>query len=215
VANRDTADGTPLLRRVDLEPLPAPLWTLVLQRTAFATAAILVVGVTAMFLLLSILPRTGSYATFSVMTGSMEPGIRTGSVVIVIPEDPSRIQVGDIITVTSDRPPYATVTHRVTRVVPTAHGPEFKTKGDGNLLEDPWQFGFNGPAGRVAVILPWLGYALAFARTVWARLALAGCIGLVMVGFFMPTIWRSRHPQPDTECFPHSAPLPLRRAKGS
>ena len=104
--------------------------------------------------------------------------------------DPASIRIGDVIAVTSTQPPYATITHRVTRVLPTSHGPEFKTKGDGNLLEDPWQFSY-GPAGRVQLAIPLLGYMLAFSSRGWARLALAGCIGLLLIGFFMPAIWRS------------------------
>jgi len=162
-----------------------------LQRLAVALAAVLVLAITAMFVLFALLPRTGLYATYSVTTGSMEPAIRTGSVVLVAPEDATNIRVGDIIAVTSDQPPYPSITHRVTRVVATSHGPEFKTKGDGNLLEDPWQFGYNGPAGKVRLAVPLLGYALAFSGTIWARLALAGCIGLLLIGFFLPAIWRS------------------------
>lgn len=179
------------LSPVALEPLPAPAWTKVLQRLAVGLAAVLVLGVTAMFVLLSLLPRSGLYATYSVMTGSMEPAIHTGSIVVVTPQDPATIRTGDIIVVTSDQPPFATVTHRVARIVPTSHGPEFKTKGDGNLLEDPWQFAYNGPAGRVVLAVPLVGYVLAFSATSWARLTLAGCIALLLVGFFLPAIWRS------------------------
>jgi signal peptidase I len=179
------------LTPVGLEPLPAPAWTKALQRAAIALGAALVVGITAMFVLLSLLPRSGLYATYSVMTGSMEPAIHAGSIVVVTPQDPARVRPGDVIVVTSDQPPHATVTHRVTRVIQTDHGPEFKTRGDGNLLEDPWQFAYNGPAGRVELAAPLVGYALAFSSTAWARMALAGCIALLLVGFFLPAIWRS------------------------
>ncbi|MFI5268330.1 MAG: signal peptidase I [Chloroflexota bacterium] len=154
-------------------------------------AGVLVLGITAMFVLIALLPRTGLYASHSVMTGSMKPAIRTGSVVLVAPEDATNIRIGDVIAVTSDQPPYPSITHRVTRIIQTSHGPEFKTKGDGNVQEDPWQFGYNGPAGKVRLAIPLLGYALAFSGSVWGRLALAGCIGLLLVGFFLPAIWRS------------------------
>jgi len=152
-----------------------------------------VATVTAAFLALSILPRTGLYSTYSVMTGSMEPAIATGSVVVVLPEDPTQIRVGDVITVTSDQPPFPTVTHRVSRVVQTDSGQQFKTKGDANLLEDPWQFGYSGAAGRVRLAVPWLGYLMAFSATVGARLALAGSVGLLLAGALLPLIWRSRN----------------------
>jgi signal peptidase I len=184
-------EGLHRLRPVALEPLPAPLWTLVLQRIALGLAGMLVIGITAMFVLLALLPRTGLYATYSVMSGSMEPAIRTGAIVLVAPEDPTNIHVGDVVAVTSDQPPYPSITHRVTRIIQTSHGPEFKTKGDANLLEDPWQFGYNGPAGKVRLAIPLLGYALAFSGSAAARLGLAGCIALLLVGFFLPAIWRS------------------------
>jgi signal peptidase I len=186
------------IRPVGLEPVPAPLWMLALQRLAVGVAALLVAGITAMFVLLALLPRTGLYVTYSVMTASMAPAIGTGSVAIVVPEDPKRIQVGDVIVVTSDQPPYPTITHRVTQIVQANGRPEFKTKGDGNLLEDPWQFGYDGPAGKVRLAVPWLGYVLAFSGTVGARLALAASAGLLLVGFFLPAIWRSAYGATDS-----------------
>ncbi|HLG70860.1 MAG TPA: signal peptidase I [Chloroflexota bacterium] len=179
------------LHSIGLEPLPAPLWTLVLRRLALILAAVSVAGLTATFLFLAIVPRTGLYATYTVLSGSMAPAIPTGSVVVVTAEDPSQVKVGDVITVTSEQPPYATVTHRVTRIIPTAKGPEFKTKGDANSLEDPWQFAYSGPAGKVRLAVPWLGYMLAFSATMPARFVLTGSIALLLICYFMPTIWRS------------------------
>ncbi len=169
-----------------------PPWTVLLQRLALTIGALLIVAITAMYLVIALLPRTGLYSTYSVMTGSMEPAIQTGSVVVVLPEDPAEVRVGDIITVTSDQPPYPTVTHRVSRVVQTDAGLQFKTKGDANLLEDPWQFGYSGPAGRVWLTLPWLGYVLAFSATTAARLAVVGAVGLLLVAGLLPLIWRGR-----------------------
>jgi signal peptidase len=196
------------LEPVSLAAVPAPLWTLILRRLALLLGVLLVAGLTATFLLLAIVPRTGLYATYTVMSGSMEPSIPTGSVVVVAAEDPSRINVGDVITVTSEQPPYATVTHRVTRILAAARGPGFKTKGDANSLEDPWQFAYSGAAGKVILSVPWLGYVLAFSTTVLARFALAGSVALLLVCYFMPAIWRSASGNPEREARP---PGPLTR----
>jgi signal peptidase len=179
------------LQPVALHALPAPLWAVLLQPAALAVGGLLVLIVTAMFLLLAIVPRTGLYATYTVLSPSMEPTIRMGSIVIVEPVSPANVQPGDVVAVTSLEPPYTTITHRVTRLVMTDHGAEFKTKGDANALEDPWQFAYSDRAGKVQLSVPAAGYLLDWSGTLWGRLSLAGTIALLLVGYFVPAIWRS------------------------
>lgn len=69
-------------------------------------------------------------------TGSMSPGIPTGSIAFVREIPATQMHVGDIVTV--DRSPQLPVTHRVVQIVAT-HGDEvtFRLKGDANAQPDP------------------------------------------------------------------------------
>lgn len=70
-----------------------------------------------------------------VVTGSMEPSIHTGDFIIVEKTDPAALQVGDIITFTSEQSDIygILVTHRIKAI--NADG-TFITMGDANPVED-------------------------------------------------------------------------------
>ncbi|HLY65105.1 MAG TPA: signal peptidase I, partial [Chloroflexota bacterium] len=145
---------------------------------------------TAAFVLLALGPLTGRYSTYSVMSGSMAPAMPVGSAAVVVPQDPADIHVGDVITVTSQEPPYPTVTHRVANISPTAGGPRFKTKGDANTQPDAWDFQYSGLAGKVVLVVPLAGYALFWTSTLAFRFAIALAVGLLVAWFGLRNVWR-------------------------
>ena len=53
----------------------------------------------ALLLIISVLPITGNYKVMTVLSGSMEPTIKMGSIVVVKPQE--NYKIGDIITFTS------------------------------------------------------------------------------------------------------------------
>ena len=74
------------------------------------------------------------WRTEVVISGSMEPALKTGSVVIVRPVDLSTIQQGDIVMFSSlDKK--SLTTHRVVKIEPET-GLGFITKGDANNNPD-------------------------------------------------------------------------------
>ncbi len=112
-------------------------------------------------LLLLILPRVG-ISVDMVLSGSMEPKIRTGGLVFT---DTSRKdpQIGDIITYSLND---SFVTHRVIR----REGSMLITKGDANDGEDLAPVSAEQVLGTVVFTIPFLGYMAAFMRrkTIWA-----------------------------------------------
>jgi signal peptidase len=69
-------------------------------------------------------------------TGSMSPGIPTGSIAFVREVPASEISVGDVVTV--DRAPALPVTHRVVEILGTdGDALTFRMKGDANADPDP------------------------------------------------------------------------------
>jgi len=96
-----------------------------------------------------------------VYTGSMEPTIPVGSIVVIKPANPETLKVGDIICfkVETERP--TTVTHRIIGI--TSQG--FITKGDANEDPDTWIVKKQDVIGEVIAIIPYIGYLGYFVRT--------------------------------------------------
>lgn len=87
--------------------------------------------------ILVVVPKATGSTPLSVLTSSMEPTLPPGTLVVVRPEDPSRIRVGDIATyqLASGRP--EVVTHRVRAVTTTSTGERlFTFRGDANDVAD-------------------------------------------------------------------------------
>lgn len=78
-------------------------------------------------------PSFLGYKPFIVLSGSMEPEISPGDLILTKNVDPKEIKVGDIISFRSDET--IVVSHRVTEVL-TEGGLAFYTKGDANIGED-------------------------------------------------------------------------------
>jgi len=78
-------------------------------------------------------PSFLGYKPFIVLSGSMEPDISPGDLILTKNVDPKEIKVGDIISFRTDET--TVVSHRVIGVL-TEGGLAFQTKGDANIGED-------------------------------------------------------------------------------
>jgi signal peptidase len=101
----------------------------------------------------------------------MEPAVPFGSMVTLDPADVGAIGPGDIVTV---RVPDggATLTHRVVDSVDRDDGRWLRTQGDANAEPDPALVPVGWVAGRVAVVIPWLGYVVLLLSSVTGTLAI-------------------------------------------
>ena len=84
------------------------------------------------FILKQKLIKVGDYSILVVLTGSMEPTIKAGEMILIKEKD--EYQVGDIVTYIDEDAYF--ITHRITQI----NGNECITRGDNNNLED---FGFD------------------------------------------------------------------------
>lgn len=98
-------------------------------------------------------------SAYIVSSGSMEPAIRTGSVVVVAPK--VDYTVTDIVTYYSGRDKKTTTTHRI---VAASEG-QFKMMGDANDQPDPTLVPADKVIGSVRFSIPFLGYLAAQAKT--------------------------------------------------
>jgi len=102
------------------------------------------------------------YQMFVVKSGSMEPKIHTGSV--VIDHKASNYEVGNVITFKIPESK-DTVTHRIVAINADTTGTTYQVKGDANNSPDPDLVPQANVVGKVNFTIPFLGYLIAFIRT--------------------------------------------------
>lgn len=123
-------------------------------------ALIVVVG---LFLLATILPIPGNYEVRTVMSGSMEPVIRTGGVIIT--KSAPEYHVDDIITFYKSGRDSTPTTHRIVAIQRESAIVFYTTKGDANDVVDGGKVTENEVVGKVVATIPLLGYAVYAAQT--------------------------------------------------
>jgi signal peptidase len=119
--------------------------------------------VIALLLVISVLPITGNIKFLVVQSGSMEPTIKTGSLVVIKPVVDYKI--GDIITfgqITKTKTP---TTHRIVEMKVVGGNLAYITKGDANNGSDQKEISQKEILGKVLLKVPYIGYAVAAGRT--------------------------------------------------
>ncbi len=82
-------------------------------------------------------PKIGGYCPLIILTGSMEPVISSGDLIVAHQIEPQDVKVGDIIAFFDpDGNGTSVLTHRVTEVIKDGDELSFRTKGDANNVED-------------------------------------------------------------------------------
>lgn len=117
----------------------------------------------ALALAIVVVPRVMGWVPLTILTGSMEPTIPTGSQVVVEPvegdEDAQSLQIGDVVTFMPYPDDQTLVTHRiVSRSVGTDGSVSFTTQGDANGAADPWELTATQLRGVVRYHVPYAGY---------------------------------------------------------
>ncbi len=147
--------------------------------TLLAAVALLLVG-TAM--------PVGGYSAYIVQSGSMEPAIGAGSVVVVRPAE--QYQKGDVITF--QRPGDAiSTTHRIVEVRVQEGQYMYTTKGDNNDSADDVPVAKTAVKGTVLFSVPQLGYVLTFAKRPAGFAVLVGVPAAWIIGSELRDIVRA------------------------
>jgi signal peptidase len=107
-------------------------------------------------------PIAGNMKLLTVLSGSMEPQIHTGSLIFIRPA--GEYNVGDIVTKTTEEKD-VTVTHRIIEKEMIDGKVMFTTKGDANNVADNEKVPQEKIVGKVFLNTPYLGYAVNFAKT--------------------------------------------------
>jgi len=114
-----------------------------------------------LLIVVSILPIPGNYKLLIVQSGSMEPAIKTGSVVIIKPVE--NYKANDVITF-EDGGRDGTITHRIVDMEVISGQMQYITKGDANNAEDSNKVPESKIVGKVLTSIPYAGYILAMAK---------------------------------------------------
>ena len=122
---------------------------------------IISLGLIALLLIFSIFPIPGNFKVMTVLSGSMEPAIKTGSIVVIKPE--KNYKIGDIITFNSNgsRLP---ITHRIYDAKVIKNEVYYITKGDANKTPDDRKISKKEIIGKVLFSVPYLGFLIEFSK---------------------------------------------------
>jgi signal peptidase len=149
------------------------------------SAAALLVG-------LGVGPRTGRYRTLTMLSGSMVPTYPVGSVLIDVPERPSDLRVGQVITFQVPTGDHRVESHRVFKVVSGGAYPVIQTKGDANPAPDPWTVQVQDTTvWRVRAVVPGLGRVIVGLRHPAVRKVLVLGIPALLAVLALTEIWRT------------------------
>ncbi|WP_179617448.1 signal peptidase I [Nocardioides marinisabuli] len=155
--------------------------------------SLLVVVALAFFLFFAVGPHVLGYRTATMLTGSMEPGIMVGDVVVTAERPAADVEVGDVITYHIPVEDHRVETHRVTEVIRGDDGSvAVRTKGDNNPNVDPWLATLEGDSvWEVQAVIPQVGSVIRALRTpVVNDVILYGALGAVLL-LGLGRIWSS------------------------
>jgi len=142
------------------------------RRIAAVLGFVLIVALVVPFVVFAVPQTIGADHGFVVLSGSMEPAISPGDVVIVAS---GPVAVGDVITYrTGNEVP---TTHRIVEEVDGA----YRTKGDANENVDAGLVDPSQVLGNVVVVIPLIGYVILWANTT-VGFALLVVVPLVLLG---------------------------------
>ncbi len=130
-----------------------------------AIFGLVVISAAASFSLMRI---SGNLKLFVVQSGSMEPAIKTGSLVAVIPME--KYRENEVITFSTDpagepSKSKTIISHRIVSVLDQPGRISYQVKGDANRTVDPEPVLPKQILGKAVFSIPFLGYPVAFAKT--------------------------------------------------
>lgn len=140
-----------------------------------------VLGCIILGMMLAVRTSVIDYRIYCVVSGSMEPSIPRGSLVLMKRMLDSQYRLGDVIVYVRDDKKSAPVMHRIIDLQKNQFGIGFiSTKGDSNPNGDPWQVNYNQIEGKVIRDVPYAGYLISYLNTKFGFLLIA-----LMTFFFL------------------------------
>jgi signal peptidase len=131
----------------------------ILGWTGQVLAWFVIAGVLVLLTLGVLAPRLAGATPYTILTGSMQPAMPSGTLVVVKPVAPENIAIGTAITYQLESGKPAVATHRVVRVGIDGTGERiFSTQGDANNAPDEKPVLPAQVRGEVWYSVPYLGH---------------------------------------------------------
>ncbi len=145
----------------------------------FMTAAVLIY----------VAPHLG-WQVNAVLSGSMEPELKVGSLIVTRPVEPETIVVGDIIIFRPVSVGENMIAHRVTSI---GHSSSlyFETKGDANYKPDPFTVPAQNLVGKVCFHAASWGYFTEFLKTPFGFLFAVVIPGIIIIAMYVGSVWQA------------------------
>jgi len=146
-----------------------------------------------------LMPRFG-YNMHPVLSGSMEPALGVGGLVVTQLIKVDEVKKGDVISYKIDA---QRITHRVIEASKADGKVQFQTKGDANEEADPYAVIPKGEkVPKVVLYIPYFGFLGAFLKQKTNFFLLIGVPTALLLGLYLRDIWREvrkarKRPAPD------------------
>jgi signal peptidase len=151
-----------------------------------------VLGFVVVIVLSVSVPNAFGLRELTVLSGSMEPTIHTGDVVVERQVSPLDVRLGDVVSFQDPEDASILITHRVQSMVVHDDVVSFVTKGDANTGVERWKVSADGTIGKVEYHVWHLGYLLAGVRGRLGRLLLVVVPAILLGAYELVRIWRPK-----------------------
>lgn len=132
-------------------------------------------------------PRLLGMDTLAVISGSMEPNIPVGSLIIIDETSFESLKVGDVITYKmSDS---TVITHRIKQI--DTENKSVITKGDANEVEDGAPVSSDRIIGKLKFSIPLIGYLTIYMQTPLGIAIICGIVFVLLFLYYLPTIFEN------------------------
>ncbi|MBP2076797.1 signal peptidase I SipW [Oceanobacillus polygoni] len=134
-------------------------------------------------------PNVFGYQLKTVLSGSMEPDIQTGSIILIDPTNgETQFKTGDVITYKSSDE--ILITHRIHEVQNNAQ--QYITKGDNNNATDTEPVLAENIVGKyTGFTVPYAGYVAHFANTEQGAVLLLILPGFLLLAYAIIILWHA------------------------
>ncbi len=107
----------------------------------------------------AVLPGLVGLVSLVVISGSMQPSLHVGDMVVTKQVEPESLRIGDVITYRSVKD---LTTHRIVGIDSSSEGIVFRTKGDANTTPDMEPVPSERVLAKVVYRIPFVGYLVNF-----------------------------------------------------
>lgn len=143
--------------------------------------------------------KVTGFTVHPILSGSMEPAIMTGSLVLVKDVPIETLQKGDVIAFRpADRS--IGIAHRIIDLKDDGKQYSITTKGDNNSAKDsqPYVANKGSDIGKLYFSMPFLGYVMTFLKTKSGILFLSALFALAFAATFWPRSEKVTFEKPST-----------------